>query len=161
MNLASVSRGTFAINGADGRRDHPLKSEAVAEEEYSSTPHAEFYTIHFLIPVTIDTIICRLYHTHGRFYTFANFESSIDGNTWTEILAPGTVRSQTFKETFPPRLVSQIRMRARNNSNEYLLIIRFQAFFLQQEGEAAADVPVAMAVGGRESACEESAGGES
>lgn len=68
-----------------------------------------------------------MYEKDNRTYTFHQFES-YDGAKWTDILKPGSSGKGAFKITFDPRLVSQIRVRGRNNVNLDLHFVRFQAF---------------------------------
>jgi len=141
VNLASLERGTFGTTNHDEERhknDIPL-SDNWNVENYSSTPEHAFFIVNFLGLVTVDTLVVRMYEKDNRTFTFHQFES-FDDSTWTEILKPGETRKGAFKITFKsPKLVSQIRVRGKSTTSNYLHFVRFQAFNIS------GNVPLAIA----------------
>lgn len=136
INHATVALGAYATTDGthvDNNRDAPLDGN-INDDLHSSCPANTTYTIHLSRATPINKVVVRLYYRDGRIFTFLAFETSEDGVNWTEVLAPGTNRSQTFSETFPTRIVSKIRMRGRSNINDHLHIVRFQAFNIGVEG---------------------------
>lgn len=129
-NEAALERGAY-VTTSDGfscnDRDVIL-STATDDSKYAEAPIGHTLFIHFPFLRVIDTLVVRLYYKDHRTYTFAQFESSEDGELWREILPPGSQRKQTFEVHFAPRRIKVIRVRATNTSNDYLHIVRFQAF---------------------------------
>ena len=164
INWASIEAGAFSTTdcvedvGDSANRDLPLYAHAVDPEgqvRYLRISAANMYTIHLLHSVLLNTFIVRVWYSDGRHYTFHNFETSVDGVTWTEVIPAGSERRQTFKERFPDRMVQMIRLRASNSVNPCFHLIRFQAFYVPDNaveftGPATANaIPVASPVSGK------------
>jgi hypothetical protein len=160
INLASLEYGAYATCSdkfTDPRRDFPLTPNygpvTVARYEAdscTSTPENVFYYIKFPVPTPLNTLVVRLFFEDGRIYTFHQFESTVDEETWTTILRPGSRKMGSFEVHFPTRLIKKIRMRATNTSNAYLHLIRFQAFNIPEQSSKS-EIPTAIPVAGNAS----------
>jgi hypothetical protein len=129
-NFAHVNMGCWAqSHDVDGNRDVPL-TDNVLETKWSSTPTGKIYEVFFPQPRLINCLVIRLYVADARTYICHVFESSADfGRTWQAIAAPNSRRRGTFVERFVPRVITNVRIGGHNTVNQFMHLVRFQAFF--------------------------------
>lgn len=157
INVAAAIRGATAYSSLmEDNRSY--NQSAPLYDQVPALPGAPggfarfdaFYTVRFLRPEFIDTIVVQLGTSKDRdeSYTLHLFETcASDGAVWEPVAPQDTQRAYVFTASFPPRRAQMVRMQGTAPTSGGLHITRFQAFFANPQGASAMCPPGAEMVG--------------